>query len=181
MKKDTPKRVQWLMHFPVNFVRPYGPTVVAPNEQTIWKRLQTIKCEFFQRSNVVVSELAGSVEENLRSLHDKNYQLINEKKLKHFIESTQPLLESLKPLEKDCGIKIEEKHIVRMLKVFFKDDSDTVDMINEAFIVGSSLYTMSIQMLVARAVLQDPDQYARILPNNVNGAKNFKQILQSKA
>jgi predicted exporter len=48
-------------------------------------------------------------------------------------------------------------------------------MINEAFIVGSSLYTMSIQMLVTKAVLQDRDQYARILPNNVNGAKNFKQ------
>jgi hypothetical protein len=48
-------------------------------------------------------------------------------------------------------------------------------MINEAFIVGSSLYTMSIQMLVAKATLQDPDQYARILPNNVNGAKKFKQ------
>ena len=48
-------------------------------------------------------------------------------------------------------------------------------MINEAFIVGSSLYTMSIQMLVAKAVLQDRDQYAQILPNNVNGAKNFKQ------
>ena len=48
-------------------------------------------------------------------------------------------------------------------------------MTNEAFIVGSSLYRMSIQMLVAKAVLQDPDQYARILHNNVNGAKNFKQ------
>jgi hypothetical protein len=34
---------------------------------------------------------------------------------------------------------------------------------------------MSIQMLVAKAVLQDRNQYARILPNNVNGAKNFKQ------
>ena len=34
---------------------------------------------------------------------------------------------------------------------------------------------MSIQMLVAKAVLQDSDQYAQILPNNVNGAKNFKQ------
>ena len=48
-------------------------------------------------------------------------------------------------------------------------------MTNEAFIVGSSIYTMSIQMLVAKAVLQDRNQYARILPNNVNGAKNFKQ------
>jgi predicted exporter len=48
-------------------------------------------------------------------------------------------------------------------------------MTNEALIVRSSLYTMSIQMLVAKAVLQDRDQYARILPNNVNGAKNFKQ------
>ena len=121
------------------------------------------------------SELAGSVEENLRYLLDKNYKLINEKKLKHFIESIQPLLESLKPLEKGSGIKIEEKHIVQMLKYFFKDDNDTLDMINEAFIVGSSLYTMSIQMLVAKAVLQDRDQYARILPNNVNGAKKLKQ------
>ena len=34
---------------------------------------------------------------------------------------------------------------------------------------------MSIEMLVAKAVLQDRDQYARILPNNVNRAKNFKQ------
>jgi hypothetical protein len=48
-------------------------------------------------------------------------------------------------------------------------------MINEAFIVGSSLYTMSLQMLVAKAVLEDRNQYARILPNNVNEAKNFKQ------
>ena len=101
--------------------------------------------------------------------------MINEKKVKHFIESIQPLLESLKPLEKGSGIKIEEKHIVQMLKYFFKDDIDRLDMTNEAFIVGSSLYRMSIQMLVVKAVLQDRDQYARILPNNVNGAKNFKQ------
>ena len=60
-------------------------------------------------------------------------------------------------------------------KIFFKDDNDTLDMTNEAFIVGSSIYTMSIQMHVAKAVLQDRNQYARILPNNVNGAKNFKQ------
>ena len=39
---------------------------------------------------------------------------------------------------------------------------------------------MSIQMLVAKAVLQDRDQYARILLNNVNRAKNFKQNLTVK-
>jgi hypothetical protein len=109
-------------------------------------------------------------------LPDKNYKFINEKKLKHFIETIQPLFESLKPLEKGSGIKIEEKtYNASDAKLFFNDDNDTLDMINKAFIVGCSLYTMSIQMLVAKAVLQDPDQYARILPNNVNGAKNFKQ------
>jgi hypothetical protein len=69
------------------------------------KNSKTFNCEFFQKSNVGVSELAGSVEENLGSLLDKNYKLINEKKLKHFIQSIQPLLESLKPLEKGSGIK----------------------------------------------------------------------------
>ena len=89
----------------------------------LWKRgtnSKTFNCEFFQKSKVAVSELAGSVEENLRSLLDKNYKLINEKKLKHFIESIQPLSESLKPLEKGSGIKIEEKHIVLLLKYFLK-------------------------------------------------------------
>jgi hypothetical protein len=86
-----------------------------------WKGCsKTFHCEFFQKSKVAVSELAGSVEENLRYLLDKNGKLINEKKLKHFIESIQPLLESLKPLEKGSGIKIEERHIVQMLKYFLK-------------------------------------------------------------
>ena len=86
-----------------------------------WKGCsKTFNCVFFQKSEVAVSELACSVEENLRSLLDKNYKLINEKKLKHFIESIQPLLESLKQLEKGSGIKIEERHIVQMLKYFLK-------------------------------------------------------------
>ena len=90
----------------------------------MWKRGTNSKifnCEFFQKSKVAVSELAGSVEEHLRSLLDKSYKLINEKKLKHFIESIQPLLEPLKPLEKlGSGVKIEEKHIVQMLNYFLK-------------------------------------------------------------
>jgi hypothetical protein len=89
----------------------------------LWKRgtnSKTFNCEFFQKSKVAVSELAGSVEENWGSLLDKNYKLINERKLQHFIESIQPLLESLKPLEKGSMIKIEEKHIVQMLKYFLK-------------------------------------------------------------
>jgi hypothetical protein len=80
------------------------------------KKSKTFNSEFSQKFKVAVSELAGSVEENWRSLLDNNYKLINEKKLKHFIESIQPLLESLKPLEKGSGIKIEEKHIVQVLK-----------------------------------------------------------------
>ena len=43
------------------------------------KNSKTFNCEFFQKSKVAVSELAGSVEGNLRSLLDKNYKLINEK------------------------------------------------------------------------------------------------------
>jgi hypothetical protein len=40
---------------------------------------RTSTASFFQKSKVAVSELAGSIEENLRSLLDKNYKLINEK------------------------------------------------------------------------------------------------------
>jgi hypothetical protein len=59
-----------------------------------WKGCsKTYNCEFFQKSKVAVPELAGSVEENWKSLLDKNYKFINEKKLKHFIESIMALLD----------------------------------------------------------------------------------------
>ena len=43
------------------------------------KNKKSSTAEFFQKSKVAVSEHAGGVEENLRSLPDKNYKLIKEK------------------------------------------------------------------------------------------------------
>ena len=61
-----------------------------------------------------------------------------------------------------------------MLKQFFKDDKDSLDIINEAFVMGSSLYTMAIQMLVSRVIFQDAEQHSRLLPMNFPSVKTFK-------
>ena len=173
--KDMPKGIQWFKHFPVNFVTPYGPTKDVPTTQTIWNRLQTFNCELFQRPKVGVSELASSVQNNIESLLGKNYKLLNDKKIKKLLDKLEPLSRSLKPLEKGSGTTVQESHVVDMLKQFFKDDEDSLDIINEAFVIGSSLYTMAIQMLVSRAIFQDPEQYSRLLPMNIPGAKTFKR------
>jgi hypothetical protein len=43
------------------------------------KKFKDLQLRVFSEVKVAVSELAGSVEEHLRSLLDKNYKLINEK------------------------------------------------------------------------------------------------------
>jgi hypothetical protein len=45
-----------------------------------WDVQRPSTARFFQKSKVAVSELAGSVEGNWRSLLDKNDKFINEKK-----------------------------------------------------------------------------------------------------
>ena len=61
------------------------------------------------------------------------------------------------------------------VKQFFKDDQNTLDMINEVFLIGSCLYTMAIQKFVCWVVFQDPEMYSLLLPINILGAKTFKQ------
>ena len=62
-----------------------------------------------------------------------------------------------------------------MLKQFYQDNDEVTSMVHEAFIVGSTLYTMAIQFLVANAVFHDPQQYARMVPMTALGAKQFKE------
>lgn len=179
--KEKIKGVQWFKHFPTNFVRPYGPTVVHPTDQTIWNRLQTFNCELLQRPKVGVSELAGSIEGNLNSLANSNYKLVNHKKLKTLMEHLQGLTQSLKPLEKGSGEQLNEKHVVNMLKEFYQLDDDSLSMVHEAFVVGSTLYTMAIQLLTCNAIFHDPEQYARTLAMIAVGAKAFKDNPSVKA
>ena len=107
-----------------------------------------------------MSEVGSSVENNIESRLGKNYKLVNNKKINKLLHKLEPLSQSLKPLEKGLGITVQESHVVDMLKHFFKDDEDSLD-INEAFVIASSLYTMSIQILLSRAIFQDCEQYWR--------------------
>jgi hypothetical protein len=173
--KDKSKGVQWFKHFPTNFVRPYGPTVVCPSDETIWNRLQPFNCKLLEQPKVGISEQAASIEPNLNALLDNSYTMVDKEKIQALKDQMQPLIRALNPLEKSSGTEIESKHVVNMLKQFFKEDDEIDKLINEAFIVGSTLYTLALQFLVGRTVLRNPEQYARLRPMTTPGAKGFKE------
>ena len=75
------------------------------------------------------------------------------KKVKTFYRVHSAIVRIAETIRKGFWDKNWRKIYSADAKIFFKDDNDTLDMTNEAFIVGSSLYRMSIQMLVAKAVL----------------------------
>ncbi len=104
-----------------------------------------------------------------------NYSTVDNTELNDLIEHTKQLLATLNPLEKGSSVEIEPNHIIDMLKQFSRQDDDILMLMHEAFIVGSTLHTMAIQFLLAKAVFRDPKQYSRILPMTAPGAKAFKE------
>ena len=58
------KGVGYFHHFPKNFLRPYGAADLAPSKKTIFKRTWPTHCEWLKRSEIAVSELYSTLEEN---------------------------------------------------------------------------------------------------------------------
>ena len=52
-------------HFPRSFLLNYGVAMQDPNEEAILKRLHDFNCEWLQRPNIAISELAQTLRENL--------------------------------------------------------------------------------------------------------------------
>ena len=57
----SPKAVNFFDHFPSNFLRPYVIADSRPDEDTIFRRVKALNCEWLMRPRVAASEFADTI------------------------------------------------------------------------------------------------------------------------
>ncbi|CAB3983008.1 Hypothetical predicted protein [Paramuricea clavata] len=134
--KTSPKgAVLYLNQFLKNFLRPYGQQDEAPNEHTVYKRIKPASCEWLLRPKVATSELADTIQKSLETL-EEHLPLLNTR------DPGDPTTQSVKAL----------------LKFLCDDEIDNA--INEAYQIGSALFSMATHVIVARNLVRNMERFA---------------------
>ena len=79
-------------HFPHSFLLNYGTALQDPKEETIPKRVHDFNCEWLQRPNIAISELAQTLRENLPLLQQYSGTIF----MPEFVEDLASHLELLR-------------------------------------------------------------------------------------
>ena len=178
--------------FALNFLRPYGPAVPVPDDETIARRTNQVSCEWFLWLDIAMSEFAESITANLKILQKDNLKLVKKAKfstmanamaMKRWTDLTKSWLEALDRLNKKPNEDTEEEEekpwrtkadIKTVLSTLYDADNPLDKAAEEMFLVGNAMFTTAIQYIVARSLFSDPATLAKILVKEDPSAKAFK-------
>lgn len=81
-----------------NFLRPYGLADSGPSEETIFRRLAPLNCEWLLRPLIAASEFADTISQNLNYLSENNNPIIENETFKEMKNNLSPFMGSLQRL-----------------------------------------------------------------------------------
>lgn len=171
----SPKKgVGYFDHFPKNFLKPYGATDKALDDATIFKRLIPGNCEYLKRPKIGLSELAETVRETIRMLENMNNPILKSKCLNELKQAFSVIISSLEPLDTKSNAFPREKEVKKTVRCLIEPNEELDSILDSAYITGTNLATLSIQVQVARRLFQNPTQYARLVQASDDSDKEFK-------
>jgi hypothetical protein len=178
---EKPKAVSYFNQFPSNFLKPYGRTDSAPDDDTISRRTNPISCEWFLRPRVAMSEFPETMTENLQLLQDEKFTLVNTSEIATISDSVAPMLDALSRLNTKTKV-VPTKRDINTVMTYLYDNEHAFDKsIEEMIVVGGAMFTTAIQYLVARSILSQPTKLADKLALENDNTKDFKRGMDVKA
>jgi hypothetical protein len=173
--QSSPKNgIGWFYHFPKNFIPPYGPTKDELDEAKIIRRLFPSNCEYLKRPKIALSELAETVAENLNVLKSSEYNLVHRDHFNILSESLANIKTCLTPMNNKINDNPSEEEIKRAIRSIIEPNEQLENYLQGAYITGCNLATLSIQVLAARALFQNPEQYGIKVEASDGTHKQFK-------
>ena len=175
--KISPKgAVLYQNQFPKNLLRPYGRQEEAPNEDTVYKRIKPECCEWLLRRKVATSELADAIQKSLETLEEvsgrtllRSSSLVRFKTAFDGIRQHLPLLNTRDPSDPTT------QSVKALLKFLCDDEIDNA--IDEAYQIGSALFSMATHVIVARNLVRNTERFAETFSpvTPTEDEKRFKQ------
>ena len=174
MSESRSKGVGYFDHFPKNFLRPYGATTEPLEDSTIYRRLIPSCCEYLKRPKIAFSELAGTVSETIDTLETMEEPLLDSKELKRLKKSLKNVNESLSKLNVKHNPVPNENEVKQTVRSLLEPNDELDKYLRSAYMTGCNLTTLSTQLLVAKALLKNPNEYGRLVQASDNSDKDFK-------
>ena len=172
---SSPKNgVGYFYHFPKKFIPPYGPTKEELDEMKIIRRVLPSNCEYLKRPKIALLELAETVTENLNVLASSEYNLVHRDHFNTLLESLANIRRCLTPMNNKINDDPSKEEIKKAIRSIIEPNEQLENYLQGAYVTGCNLATLSTQVLAARALFQNPEQYAIEVEASDRTDKQFK-------
>ena len=147
----------------------------APSDCEVFTRLNSNNCEWLVRPSVAISEFASTLNRNLELLCERPTPLINKELFQENMNNLSTFLEKLEKFDSKQGKRnCKEKDITSIVETLLSEMPETANFMEECVLVGSAMYSMGIHYVVARALCNNPEEFAQRLNNSDSSDVDFK-------
>ena len=157
-KNVSPKKdvgVSWWHQAVRSFVTPYGKLKEVPQPGNIFKRLQPFTCEWLTRPDCALSELSGTVTNNLPFFEKNSKGYLDPSLVSKLQDHFAPLLPSMNALDNKKSGKVTAKDAKKALTLLVTD-TEMDSAMNQIFLLSSSLFAISANYLISTALVRHP-------------------------
>ena len=150
-------------HFPRSLPLNYGAALQDPKEESILSRLHDFNCEWLQRPNVAISEMAQTLRENIALIRQYSGTIFRPEFVEDFLGPLESLSASFSRLDnkdKSTAEPPSREDVVSVLRAIDQDENLN-DAIIEGFNAAGPLLMMCVHLLVPQTLMRHPEEFAQ--------------------
>ena len=126
-------------------------------------RLRPYTCEWFKRSDVVMSELAHTVHDNMPLLERNSGNVFKENTVRALREMYNPMMDSLASLNNKDSVKDHptKRDVLEIMRTVLEEDEELDEIADDLFEVSAAMYLVAIQTEVVRELFRNPEHFVQ--------------------
>ena len=174
---ESPKAVNFFLHFIINFLHLYGIAHKGLTEEDIiLKWLAPMNCRWLLRPKVAASEFADTCIENLKYLASGELKFLDSEKFSECQDNLEEFIGTLQKLNTtNDKADATANDVKTFLKKMLADDSNMNKFFEDLVKAGSSMYLLGIHYTVVKTILSNPEWYAEKSVGDSKELRDFKE------
>lgn len=148
-------------HFPRSFLLNYSAALQDPKEEAILKRVHDFNCEWLQRPNIAISELAQTLRENLPLLQQYSGTIFMPDFVDDLASRLEPPKDVLSRLDnKDKSTSQPASRERCRVPLADHGQPEVEDFVVEGLNAASPLFMVCVHLLVPMTLMRNPEEFA---------------------
>lgn len=149
-------------HFPRSFLLNYGGAIQDISEEAILSRLHDFNCEWLQRPNIALSEMAQTLRENFPILAAQTPRVLDADFVDSILVHFRPLsaiLSRLDNKDKSTSEPATREDIVALMKTI-TGEPDLEERLRKGLNAAGALFMTCVHLLVPLTLMRNPQEFA---------------------